>query len=393
MPKKKVLLVWWEIDQRPEFLEPFVMMGDDFDFVQVIYKNRDERTGTSSPFTMIYWHDYPNAQSLLRDIRPQVIIGVTESIFCAALIHAARKKDIPFYGLQHGYTPDNIAEVAADTRKFEKTLFSSYLKSTLFFLRSFSLFNPARFFSALYFYWLYPRMHVYKLLTKHHFPWLAPPYYICFSPYSAEHYKRMYRMQEDQIRYTGILWFDKLFKGFAACAGNRTSQANKYYLLIDTSFVNYQKPVSEAQINRCYQELASYCQANNARLVVKLHPLNYDSKTLPEVTHIEYVRKLSDESLHQLITGCEGCFGFHSTLILPILAIKPVIQIAYDGIYMKLPEKEGLTPVLDFYTFTQGDIRFPVKEMNDLHQQNLGYLLYSIDGHATERLKQILRNA
>src|SRR4051812_22144253 len=102
MKKKSVLLIWWELDHRPEFLQPFIDMSNEIEFTQLIFKNREERTGTGSPFKMIYWLDYANAKAILKDVNPAVIIGVTESIFSAALINSARKAGIPFYGLQHG---------------------------------------------------------------------------------------------------------------------------------------------------------------------------------------------------------------------------------------------------------------------------------------------------
>ncbi|MEO7523232.1 MAG: hypothetical protein ABIT58_04020 [Ferruginibacter sp.] len=390
MRKKRVLLIWWETDHRPEYLQPFIEISDSFEFIQLIYKNKEERTTSSSPLNMIYWHDYKNAQDVLRSVKPELIIGVTESIFSAALINASKKLKIPYYGLQHGYTPEAISSVSVDGRKYTFNMLASYSKSTLFFLRSFSVFNPRKFCSAVFFYWLYPKTVIQKLLTEHNFTWLAPDFYICFSPYSAGHYKKMYRMKEAQIKYIGILWFDKLFQNFTRLLQNKDKPAKKYYLLIDTCFANYHKTISNEQINHCYKTLSDFCEKHDAKLLVKLHPWNYTKADLLQHPNIEYVTKIDDDALHAMIAGSEGCFGFFSTLILPVLAFKPMIQIDYDGIHLKLAKEKGLTPVIDFYTFTENDIRFPEKLVVEQHKADLNYLVYKTDGHATQRLKEIL---
>lgn len=390
MRKRRVLLVWWEEDHRPEFLRPFIEMSNDIEFIQLIYKNKKERTTTSSPFRMIYWFDYVNAQGILKDLKPDIILGVTEGIFSAALINASKRHRIPFYGLQHGFSPENVSAIIINIKKFGWEKVFNYIRTTFFFLMSFSIFKPGKFFSALYFYWLYLRTTIYKILHENSFPWLVPDYYICFSKYSAQHYMELYRMPEERIKYIGVLWFDKFFKQVAKLPVNVEKDQERYYLLIDTTFVEYPKPVTESQINRCYQVLSDFCQAQGARLKVKLHPWNYGHTYLLQHPNIDYVRKLADEELYSLIAGSEGCFGFYSTLTFPILAIKPVVQVQYDGIYLKLLEEKGLTPVIDFYSFTTEDIHFPGNDIHKHYQSDLEFLLFNTDGAATERLKQIL---
>ena len=91
-----------------------------------------------------------------------------------------------------------------------------------------------------------------------------------------------------------------------------------------------------------------------------------------------------------MIAGSEGCFGFYSTLLLPLLAVKPLVQIDYGGVYLTQAKEMGLTPVIDFFTFTEKDISFPVLNKAKLNKTELDYLLYKTDGQAKERLKEIL---
>lgn len=392
MAKKRVLLIWWELDHRPEFLQPFIDMSDELEFTQLIYKNKKERTGSSSPFKMVYWHDYINARAVLKDLKPEVIIGVTESIFATALINSARKAGIPYYGMQHGFIHDSISTFTVDTRKFGIGMLGSYIKSTLFFLFSFSIFNVRKYCSAVYFYWLYPKMLIHKLLKENYFPWLVPDYYVCFSPYSAEHYKEVYRLKEEQIKYIGILWFDQFFKKLVTLQ-HTTSATEKYYLLIDTCFDNYSKPISKEQVNRFYTTLAAFCEKEQAKLKIKLHPWNYNKQDLLQHPNIEYLRKLDDDELFTTIRDSEGCFSFYSTLLLPVLAIKQLIQIDSNAVYLAIAKERGITPVINFFDCTVDDIHFPGDQKSELNKTDLEYLLYKTDGHAKERLKAILLSA
>ncbi|MFT3909283.1 MAG: polysialyltransferase family glycosyltransferase [Ferruginibacter sp.] len=390
MAKKRILLIWWELDHRPELLQPFIDMSDELEFIQLIYKNKEERTTSCSPFKMIYWFDYVNAKAILKDIKPSAIVGTSESIFIATLINSARKAGIPFYGLQHGITTENISELLVDPRTFSWKKVATYIKSTTFFFCSFSIFNFKKFCSAAYFFRLYPKYFFQQILTDHHFPWATPQYYVCFSEYASEHYKEMYHLKDEQVKYIGIIWFDKLFKNFTKQGMQTKATGEKYYLLIDTCFKDYHKPITSEQTNRCYKTLSDFCEEKGARLLVKLHPWNYENKNLIQHPNIEYVRKVDDDALHALIRNCEGCFSFYSTLILPVLAFTPVVQIEYDGIYLKPAKEKGLTPVIDFYSFEKSDIHFPSKEMEEQGKKSLEYLLYKTDGNAVKRLEAIL---
>jgi hypothetical protein len=74
---------------------------------------------------------------------------------------------------------------------------------------------------------------------------------------------------------------------------------------------------------------------------------------------------------------------------MPIAFTIPTVQIKYDEIYEPLLAKEGVTPVLDFYNFATGDIKFFLLNKNDTLKTKF---LFASDGNAVERLKQILIN-
>jgi hypothetical protein len=160
--------------------------------------------------------------------------------------------------------------------------------------------------------------------------------------------------------------------------------------LIDTSFVDYYKPISPAQIQRCYQALATYCRHNDAKLYIKLHPRNYENPGLVNDDTIRFSRNIDMPSLAKVIVNAAGCFGFYSTLTMPIAFTKPTIQIKYDDIFEPALAANNITPVLDFYTFQVTDIQFyPFGNTDETLRTRF---LFATDGKASERIKQLLLN-
>jgi len=162
----------------------------------------------------------------------------------------------------------------------------------------------------------------------------------------------------------------------------------KYYLMIDTSFVDYHKPISREQIQRCYQALAEYCRLNDAKLYIKLHPWNYETPGLVNDDTISFFRNVNMAELAKLIVNATGCFGFYSTLTMPIAFTKPTIQIKYDDIFEPSLVSNNITPLLDFYTFEVSDINFG--SFRNIDEGLKTKFLFATDGNAVQRLKEIL---
>lgn len=389
MKKKRVLLLWWEVDNRPELLKPFILMSDEIEFIHLAFRCKKERTGSSSPFNMVYWFEYRSPQQLLKACNPDLVLGATEGLLPIALINECKKQGIPVYGLQHGISPDNLDEILPDFSRpslVSKEVLGKYVKIALFYFSSFFSFKLITLFHAIKIFILHYVQNTVMILGSNQYKWLRPDFYICFSEYSSKHYEQLYQLLPGQIRLTGFICFDDLFK-----TEPDSSEQENYYLLIDTNFEEYKKPISQQQIKRCYEELNAYCRNTNAQLKVKLHPWSYKYDIQLADKSVQFYRTVDAPDLYKLIVNAKGCFGFYSTLTLPIAAIKPLIQIRYDNVYLQFLDEQGITKSLDFFSFSAGDIKFDDTNGKDpVIQKAKEHLLYKTDGRAVERLKQII---
>ena len=388
--KKKGLLVWFEMDKRIELLQPFITMSDEIEFVHLHFRTREERTVDQSPFEVIYWFDYKSPYQLIKSHNPEFIVGTTEGILAISLIAAAKEQDIPYYGLQHGFSTENLLDIIKTEKR--ESLFSlprlkTYFKTARFYFSSLKLKHIGNLFQYINLFYLFYTNFPEAAINKNKYKWVKPKYYICFSEVSCLHYKNLYGLEENEIKYIGILSFDNLFREISKI--KPSGNVEKYYLLIDTSFIDYHKPISNDQIERCYNELGKYCKENDAKLYIKLHPRNYDITTFQNNDVIKIIKNLDMADLAGVIVNAVGCFGFYSTLTMPVSFILPTVQIEYDNVLEPMLAEKRVTPVLDFYTFTASDIVFyPIGENESLKNK----FLYSMDGNAVNRLKQILIN-
>lgn len=377
---------------RPELLSHFVNMQDEIEFVQLFYRSRQERQVEESPFKMIYWFEYATVQALIDDVKPDLIIGSTESLLLISLIRSSKQNSIPFLGLQHGFVTKNLSDAMVTINRrdsFTKGKLKTYFKTARFYFSSFSIFKIYDLIQGCKVFYSFFTLDIINAIKRNRYKWLVPNYYVCFSNYSASHYKDIYNIDSNQFIYTGVLYFDDLFK---QKKNINISSSEKYYLLIDTNFEEYKTPISREKINRCYNELLIFCKKRNAKLKIKLHPWSYKYTDFPMDADLEFYTQLTSESLNDLILNAEACFGFYSTLSFAVVAFKKLLQIRYDNIYIEYLEEKGISPALDFYTFNDSDIVFP--EYDESVELELNNLLFLTDGMAAERLKDaILRIA
>lgn len=386
--KKKGLLVWFEIDKRPELLQPFINMSNEIEFIHLFYRTKADRKAIVSPFEMIYWFDFTGPYDLLEKIKPDFIIGVTEGLMEISLIAAAKESEILYYGLQHGFAPEGLELLLPEINRpsvFTGKTLKKYFKIFKWYFSSLRLKNSRRIRERMHFFISFYKMNPVDAIMKTGYSWLKPDHYICFSEQSAGHYRNLYGLTKDELIYIGIPSFDELFQ--VVKKGNSINDKGNYYLLIDTNFEEYHTSVSGEKIWRCYNELAKYCRQQNAGLIIKLHPWSYKYDYVDNET-ISFVKNVSMQGLGTLISNAVACFGFYSTLTIPIAFIKPTIQIKYDDVFEPELVKEDITPVVDFFTFTSENIKF--NEDNLFNEAMIRRFLFSTDGNASERLRDIL---
>jgi hypothetical protein len=389
--KKKGILIWFEMDKRIEFLQPFISMSDEIEFVHLFFRTREERQIKLSPFEIIYWFDYKTPYQLIKKHNPDFIIGATEGLLIISLIAAAKEKNIPFYGLQHGFTTENLATLFRKIKRgslFSVSLLKKHFYTTRFYFASLKLKNIGTFFQYINLFILFYSKFPEEAIGKNRYKWVKPACYICFSEISCIHYKELYDLDDSEIKFIGIPAFDEFFREISVLKPD--IGVEKYFILIDTCFVDYHKPISPAQIQRCYQTIATYCRDNNAKLYIKIHPRNYENPDLVNDDTINFIRNMDMATLAKVIVNSAGCFGFYSTLTMPIAFTKPTIQIKFDDIVEPSLAANNITPVLDFYTFQVNDIQFyPFGNIDETLRRKF---LFATDGNSAERLKQILLN-
>jgi hypothetical protein len=386
--KKKGILAWFEYDRRMELLQPFIDISDEIEFVHLFFRTRDERQVDLSPFKRIYWFDYKTPYQLLDDHKPDFIIGTTEGLLAISLMVAAKERNIPSYGLQHGFSTETFVSIVKKVYRDPPVLgpvLKKHLRTTLFYFTSLRLKHIGRIFQYINLFILFYKKIPEEAIIRNRYKWVKPDYYLCFSEISDGHYRYIYGLNDAEIKYIGIPSFDKLFRELDSAKHEHNGE--RYYLLIDTSFIDYHKDISDDQIYRCYNTLKEYARQHNARLYIKLHPRNYGNEGLHDDETISFVRNAEMKDLARLIVNALGCFGFYSTLTMPIAFTIPTIQIKYDDIYEKGLANNNITPVLDFYTFKAGDIHFEYANNGEALKTKF---LYATDGRSAERIKDIL---
>jgi hypothetical protein len=393
--KKKVLLYWYEINNRPELLTPFSKMTDEIDFIHLYYRNRHERQKPTSPFEMIYWFDFKSPYHLLDAIKPdKVIVPGADDLLCISLIAGCRNRGIPTYSMQHGYIPENLEEIFIPLKRrsfFTRSVLRDYAKIFSFYLRSIKRFSLKLFIQYFLLAIAYSRKGL-IILKNYDYKWRMPDFYICFTKHSGVYYIERDKIPEDKILEIGIPTFDALLQSNNKMTNSKEND-DKYYLLIDTSFAEYKDPIDENLITRCYSELESFCNKNNAHLKIKLHPFNYEKAGLFTHPNICFYRNLAEDELTSMIKNAEGCFSFYSTLCVPIVCLKKLYQIKFFDVFFKELVELEITPILDFHTFTAANISFDNFKVNEHGLEKFIHkYLYKADGKATSRLKNLLLN-
>lgn len=386
--------MWFDKPGRPETLQSFAEMSTDIDFVLLKTFRDEPNYNFTDIFSYAYFAEHLTPYRLLRKVKPdRVMLANNDGLYAVALNIAAKNKGIPTFAMQHGMIADNIGDVyiTPAKRSYGFAAVRRYIRFLFFYLSAFRLKNIKYLFRFL--------QYAIKIFRKGPmigtlecpFALRNSDYYICYTYKSGEFFKQRDKIGDESILQIGLPQYDSFFKGLTGLPASVESN-DPYYLLIDTSFKEHNKPVTGEQIARCYTELALFCKQQNARLVIKLHPYSYQDPVPEKLPgNIEFVRNLPDAALHKLIHDARSCFSFYSTMTLPVICFKQTYQIAFDGVYYKDLEENGISKNIDFYTFQASDINFSSWQVNkpaldDMIRENL----YATDGNSTVRLKNYL---
>jgi hypothetical protein len=297
--------------------------------------------------------------------------------------------------MQHGFIHESIEKIFILLQRepiTTKGTIRKYLRLFSFFIKSIKPFSITRVIQYGRFMNTYFRKGAPKASKRFQYAWRKPDYYLCFSKYSGWYFQTRDQLPDDRLLELGVPMFDSFFKQLLEEKTHPNNKTDRpYYLLIDTCFDEYKEKVPVETIYRCYQQLAEYCAKRNAILKIKLHPWNYSKPHFSDKENIRFYRKLCANELNELIFGAKACFGFFSTLTMPVVCVKKLCQITYDGVCFEELVDKGITPAIDFFSFEEKDIILDEFRVNE---ENLaGFTkkyLYKTDGKAAERLFDIL---
>jgi len=212
-------------------------------------------------------------------------------------------------------------------------------------------------------------------------------HYINFTLHNASYIMKRDGVKAGKIESIGNPSFDTYFNYFNA--KENIGKTGDYFLLIDAPYCEqeYFKLEQKEKID-FYEKLNALCQQKNKRLVVKLHPLSYNSNYFPQHKKIEY---LKEANIAKLICEAEACFMINFSTLSPLAMI--YAPIAYFNTRVNLFDAElsslNLLQEYDFHSFETNEIVF-TKVDEASKKLLINKYLYKTDGKATERLKQIL---
>jgi hypothetical protein len=394
LKRKRVLLIWYEISDRPELLEPFVNLSDQFEFIHLNFNTPKERKKITSPFKMIYWFNYPTPKILLKRIKPDIIFSEFPSdLKTIALNVVAKKAGIPYISMTHGiYFEDSFDIHIANENSFRQWWrYHAYYKILFFYLTSIRLSHLKYVPHLIKFLFYFIRFGYFDALDKVKFKLRWPDKYIVYQlKNSVEIMKGKHNFPPERLIPIGVPQFDSLFHYWNESI-SRVEPGN-YYLMIDTAWIYNNEMPSPETINNTYLKLSAYCKSRNCRLFVKLHPHWYGKKDLPKDDNISYFRNIPQQDLSALIIRARGCFLYFSTLSIPIVPYKNCYFLYFKNVTGDLKEitSLGVAKSLNVEQFEIGDIDFENGFDRSQIAKYIDQYLFSTDGKATKRLAAVL---
>jgi hypothetical protein len=399
MKKTKVLLNW--DTARKDLLEPFISLKDIIEFI-IIWGEDSGSNPVKHPFKQIYFDDFKTPYQLLKQIKPDKILFFNINSFPQiALNLAARNSRIPTYVMHHGIHHSDNLEINIQREKdgfTNKRKLLSSGSSFLFYFSALRIKNTDQLFKYFYFAWLRQRRNILVAMKKCVFDARLPDYYINLSPHNAVIAKIIDHIStDDKFIYIGHPFFDNILNKLNDLKERQGNVHDKYFLLIDFPNLNhllYSKIMTPEKKLAFYQRLSALAKSMGCRLKIKLHPFGFDSSYNYKDENIDLVY---EADMACLIHGAQECFSFFSTLLIPIIYHRKycyVFHIGADLQFQKELIELGVARNLDTDNFGREDIPdHPEREISpSAYQTFVERYLYYTDGHATERLKNILLN-
>jgi len=396
MKTKKKFLIYWDY-RRSDLLVPFNKLSDEFEWNFIFFRSKED-DNTQLPYRRFYWADFKTPYELLTDVGPDgIIYSDLSSLYAVSMNIAAKNKNIPTYLLDHGIKLDYFFYL--DIEKNLKLL-NKKVQKTKLNVRPFKVdkFHTVRFyFASLKFKNLAQSIKIFKLFfaslssnnatafPKIKFPLRCPNKYLLFSKQNFVYYKQRDGIDESEIIYFGnphqddyVLQLSKAVK----------DTSDPYYLLLDDGQIEG-FGITPTQKNNFICKLNEFALSQKSRLVVKLHPFDYDRTDLYQHDNILYK---TTADISKLITAATGCFAISTTLMLPLIIAGKLVAFKVPNLKIQEVIESYGVKFLDYLNFSLSEIDFTTTIIPGPQSANfIEHFLYKDDGKANERLRTILR--
>lgn len=393
--KKKILLCWWY--DRYDLIKPFLMLKEQFEFTVLFYRYKEqEDLKFDLPFERLYWTKFSSPNDILNLVNPHKIIFMgIENFLTISLLMAAKSKGINTLYLFHGVDGDYFETVSIGKEETEELKLERYRRDSPFYqknklhtykflLNAITIENIVKLPSLLKlainlkrYNYLHEALRFSKSETR------QADYYLCLAPEYSNFYKFRDAVPESKIINIGPYNFDEVFQGLVK-RGNHSHKDEDYWLLIDQPLVT----VDKATKLRLLKTLAGAALKSKKLLIIKLHPQDY-SIDFPALDNTIFVR--DEREVIDLIHNAAGCFGYFSTLLLPIIYFKKTYVIKVNDFNLPVKWAEtGAAKLLYLNNIDNEDINFDWRvEPQNLEEYKRKYLQYA-DGNGLKRIADFL---
>lgn len=321
------------------------MLQEQFDFTVLFYRYKEqENLNFDIPLKRIYWTEFSSPKEILSLVNPyKVVFMGVENFLTISLLLAAKTKKIGTLFLFHGVNGtyyesislmDQLKEDLVDDRY--KTSNPYYQKNKLhsykFLIKALTPESIVDLPELIRLGINLKRFHkLSEALFNSKFKARLADKYILLAPEFSDYWKERDGVTDSMIEYVGPYNYDDFFQAFSLKSNiPQITESEPYWLLIDQPIVT----ISWSTKMKLLKDLATAAHKARRKLVIKLHPQDY-VKNLPVLENAVYVR--NEKELGDLIWHAEGCFGYFSTLLLPIIFFKKTFVIKIND--YSLPER------------------------------------------------------
>lgn len=350
---------------RKQWIAPFEKLPKSFELIYLFYIHPSQEESVYTEHRRVYWSQYSGAIELLDELKPDRVVFMDVASGLGIILNmVSKKRGVPTFlfqhGLYHNYQDYRQREIESRNSRGHKEKPADnpdFEFSTLQFLRkSLKITDLHKVFKFPWFLYLLRKEGQMYACKNARFEARRPDHYICYTPDNAEIHREIDGDIDSRCFHIGN---PELFELDQAIRKFESLEAEEYYLLIDQPFADNRygehiKTTKEMSI--FYSQLSAWCKKNGTSLRIKLHPESYHSKWLPNDENIEWIRET--DRLGGLIGGSNGCFGFFSTLMLPVIHHKPttLFRVGSSPFYKSMEDLKT-AQVLEFSEVDKIDMK------------------------------------